>query len=318
MRNSEDRRLKLYRGTWCVVWRENGTTKRASLRTKDRGQAERNFQEYLRQTAHSGETVSDILDLWFVEKSNLKSIEIAKAKAKPIKKFFGNLYPDQITKPLCRDYAKFRKVSNTTIRNELAILRCAVKWNNPHTKALFELPAADPPKSRHITKEQYKTLLESAVSLHMRLFIILAIGTAARSNALLSLTWDRIDFDRGLVNLASGDHKNKKRALVPMTKNVRAALEEAYEARTCDYVIEFGGRGVKSIAAGFRATAKRAGIEVTPHMLRHSAAVWMVEDRVPIEEVAQYLGHTNTAITYSVYARYSPDYLRRAAESLDV
>lgn len=318
MRNPENRRIKLYRGSWYVVWREGTGAKRVSLRTKDRGQAERNFQEFLRQSVKNAQTVAQVLDLWEMEKSHLKSINIAKSKAKPIRQFFGNLHPDQITKSLCRDYTIKRGASNTTIRNELAVLRCAVKWHDPHTKATFQLPAAGPPKSQHITKKEYKKLLSVAKAPHIKLFIILAIGTAARASALLELTWKQVDFKNERINLATGDHKNKRRALVPMTDTVKAALGEAYEARTCDYVIEYGGDKIKSINIGFKRTAKKAGLEISPHVLRHSAAVWMAEARVPMEEIGQYLGHSSPLITYKVYARYSPSYLKKAASALDV
>ena len=44
----------------------------------------------------------------------------------------------------------------------------------------------------------------------------------------------------------------------------------------------------------------------------------MAEAGVPVSEVAQYLGHTNTRITESTSARYSPEYLKGAARALDV
>lgn len=65
------------------------------------------------------------------------------------------------------------------------------------------------------------------------------------------------------------------------------------------------------------AASQRSGVHATPHMFRHSAAVWMAEDRTPMEEIAAYLGHSDTRITSRVYARFSPDYLRRAAKALD-
>lgn len=318
MRDPKNRRLKLHRGVWHVVWREGTGTKRVSLRTKERPQAERNFQEFTRQTLSRGETIADILDLWEKEKAHLKSIDIAKSKAKPIRHFFGNLYPDHITKSLCRDYASQRNVSQTTIRNELAVLRCAVLWNDKNSKADFQLPPAGPPRSRHITKSEYRKLLKAAKSPHIRLFIILAISTAARASALLDLKWNQVDLERGIINLNTGDHKNKRRAIVPITKSANEALLEAQKASTCDYVIEYGGGKIKSIGIGFRRTAKKAGLDISPHVLRHSAAVWMAEARVPMEEVAQFLGHSSPAITYKVYARYSPSYLRRAASALDV
>jgi len=62
---------------------------------------------------------------------------------------------------------------------------------------------------------------------------------------------------------------------------------------------------------------RKAGLEeVTPHTLRQTAAVWMAEAGVPMSEIAQYLAHTPTRVTEKVYARYSPDYLRKAAGAL--
>jgi integrase len=50
----------------------------------------------------------------------------------------------------------------------------------------------------------------------------------------------------------------------------------------------------------------------------HTAAVWMAEAGVPIPEIAQYLGHSNSRTTERVYARYSPGYLQGAARALSL
>ena len=148
----------------------------------------------------------------------------------------------------------------------------------------------------------------------------LAITTGARATALLQLTWDRVDFDRGLIDLNPKGRQqafNKKRATVPLHDRVVPLLREARAAAITDHVIECCGQPVKSVKKGIAAAAKRSGIHCTPHMFRHSTAVWMAEDRTPMEEIAAYLGHKNTAITTRVYARFNPDYLRRAARSID-
>jgi len=36
-----------------------------------------------------------------------------------------------------------------------------------------------------------------------------------------------------------------------------------------------------------------------------------------MEEISQYLGHASAEITRRVYARYSPDFLRKAASALE-
>jgi integrase len=44
----------------------------------------------------------------------------------------------------------------------------------------------------------------------------------------------------------------------------------------------------------------------------------MAEDGVPMGEIASFLGHSDSRITERVYARFSPQHLRRAAKSLEL
>lgn len=108
----------------------------------------------------------------------------------------------------------------------------------------------------------------------------------------------------------------KYRATVPMNDQLRGALLEAKEGAMSDFVIEHGRERVASIKKGFAAACRRAGVKATPHMLRHSAAVWMAEGGTPMAQIARFLGHTDSAITERVYARFSPTFLAGAAEAL--
>jgi integrase len=136
---------------------------------------------------------------------------------------------------------------------------------------------------------------------------------------VLELTWDRIDFERGVINLRKqGAATRKSRAIVPMSRGLRASLSTAKEAALSDYVVEYAGKKVGSIRKGFDNAVQRAGLsDVTIHTLRHTAAVHLVSNGVPIDQVAQYLGHSNVAITYQTYARFAPEHLKEAAELLD-
>ncbi len=146
----------------------------------------------------------------------------------------------------------------------------------------------------------------------------MALATAARKTAILELTWDRVDFDRRVIKLATGqDHGNKGRAIVPITNTLHAALLEARESALTPYVVEYAARKVGKVDKGFRAAAKDAWLDVTPHDLRRTAAIWMAERGVPMSEIASYLGHSDSRITERVYARYSPEYLKKAASALE-
>jgi integrase len=106
---------------------------------------------------------------------------------------------------------------------------------------------------------------------------------------------------------------------VPMTDDTAMILREARKVALTDYVMEYGGQRVYSVQRAFKAAVRRAGLPAgtSPHWLRHSAAVHMAEAGTPMSEIAQFLGHSSEAITFRVYARYSPDYLRRAAAVLE-
>lgn len=68
-----------------------------------------------------------------------------------------------------------------------------------------------------------------------------------------------------------------------------------------------------------KAAAARAALpkDTSPHILRHSAAVHMVESGISFAETAQFLGHASEAMTFRVYGRFSPTHLRRAASALE-
>lgn len=312
--------LKLYRGSWAAVWYEGGRTKRRSLRTRDRAIAEQRLADLTHRD--EGDMVGEAVESYLREKKGrARSHEAMGYAWAALKPMFAHLRPDQVTRDLCRQYAGQRRSqgrADGTIIKELNLLRTAIRFAGKAGVAQFDMPHAPEPRERHLTRSEYARLLRGARLPHARLFIILALATGARSSALLDLTWDRIDFERGLVRLYAGEGRRKGRATVPMTRRARRWLEKARKAAETKFVIEWAGDRVRSIKRSFREAARRAGLPcVTPHVLRHTAAVWMAEAGITMEEIAQFLGHSDPRVTYRVYARFSSDYLRRAASALE-
>lgn len=317
-------RIKLYRGKFYAVWtNQRGETERASLRTDDREEAERRLVDFERDmTAPPGSTVADYVKAYLDYKDgrirDIVRLRGAWANASPT---FGSLRPDQITPELCDEYAKSRRAmgrSDGTVLKEINTIRQALNWNKV-TSARFEAPSAPPPRDRYLTKLEARMLLDGCVQPHVRLYVLLALLTAARKSAVLGLTWDRVDFERERINLTVvGEQHRKRRATVPINDQLMTELRAAYEARQTSYVIEYAGDRVLNIKKGFAGAAKRAGLEeLTPHDLRHTAAVWMAEDGVSMDEIAQFLGHASSKTTFAVYARFSPTHLRKASKSLE-
>lgn len=240
---------------------------------------------------------------------------------------FADTFPETITQGVCERYQKARTrdgVKPGTTRNELGVLRTALVWAERKgwlTKAPYIWrPGSQPARERHLSRDEAAKLLGAVEKHHLRLFVMLGLYTGGRAGAILSLTWDRVDFDRRRVYFRIGNEKvrQKGRATVPINDRLLPALIEAKKGATTDYVVEYAGGPVKSVGVGIRRAAKRAGLgSIGPHVLRHTAAVWMAEKGVPLEAIAAYLGHKSTAVTSKHYAQFQPDFLLAASRALE-
>ena len=100
---------------------------------------------------------------------------------------------------------------------------------------------------------------------------------------------------------------------------MRAALERAYQGRQTDFVIEHGGRRLKSAREGFAAAVRRAGLGpgITPHTIRHSVITWLDEASIETRRTAQLAGHRDERTTKRVYTHSSPEVLKEAVGRLN-
>lgn len=317
--------------SFCIKWDDDEGPHRASLGTQDRAAAEAEARDFwnrraLVQLGTVGDVVGAYLEVIKASDGHKRKAE-AWTAAKPFwgAMRIGNIIADAKDQPGSgRAYVEWRQKAANTMRKETGIVIEALGWAKdkefidraPH----LYIPPIPESEVEHLTKRQFRKFLGECRAPHVKLFVRLAIATGARSKALLELPWVRVDLERGIINLNPRDRiqkANKGRAKVPINDQLLEALTAAKEAALSPFVIELGGDRILSIRKGFEAASERSGIHCTPHMLRHSAAVWMAEARTPMEEIASYLGHKDTRITTSTYARFNPDYLRRAAKALE-
>lgn len=321
-------RIGRLNGRFVVTWQQGGKRRRFRLNAATTREAEAEARDLILAATASpgGLTVADIWE-WFRAEKEGRPVAINMLHTgKSILPHFGHLRPDQITTDDCRAYIADRRAAGLkdgTIWSHLGHLRTAlnraVKDRMIDRAPHIERPSQPAPKERYLTTKEIDRLLAAKGDPHVKLAVRLMLSTAARVSAVLQLTWDRVDMDRGLIDLrAPGATTRKGRAVVPVNDTLRAALLTAREAALSDHVVEYAGGPVASIKKGFATLARNARVrDVSPHVLRHTAAVHMAEAGVPIEVISQYLGHSNSRITAQVYARYSPDYMREAAKVLE-
>ncbi len=326
-------RLGRHRRRWVAITGRGAAKRRRALAADSKSEALRQIRELNQRASHAAlgksTTVETIFALYVEdrERDGVPSVKRMREAWKPLSSHFGHLEPASIDKEVCQGFIKRRRrlgVSDGGIRTELDYLSTALRFG-ARTKLYtggapaIERPPQPRPRERWLTRPEVAKLIRSAGAPHVKLFILLAIASAGRPSHILQLTWDRVDLTRRIINLddPERDRTRKGRAQVPINDDIYGPLKIARELAATDHVIEYNEQPVLSVKKSIAAAAKRARIKgVGPYVLRHTAGVWMAQAGVPMSEIAQFMGHTSTQVTERVYARYSPDHLRRAAGAL--
>lgn len=252
---------------------------------------------------------------------------------KALKPRFGAMEVDAITADVCRSYAVQRIEAGKsvgTVWTELTRLRSCINWAFKRQIIAFKpyvwVPTKPEPKQRVMSEEEVLSLLDACKVPHIRLFVILAITTSARSAAICQLKWSQVDFEAGTIDLRVAEplsvltkRTGKGRAIVPMTAEARAALQEAKKGALSEWVIEWDGEPVKKVRKGFQAAVDAARLKgVTPHTLRHTVLTWLDEDGIPIERISKLAGHRDVNTTRRVYSKPGVGVLKPAADVIDM
>ena len=231
------------------------------------------------------------------------------------------LYPTQITPAGMKKWAMERGASAGTILRDVGVARAALahakasQWDIIVPDIGNPVPVPDG-RTRWLDRDEGRKLITGAVEPHIRVFIVMGLGTLARTGAILEARWPQVNWARRYIDYGRG-HGNKRRTIVPLNDEVFAILEAAYRLAATDHIVEWRGDSVTSVKNGFAAARERAGLgpDVTPHILRHSGASWLVEDGLSDEEVARMLGDT-VEMVRRVYGHFRPEYLARASSAL--
>ena len=328
-------------GFWRICWTVGRVTHSRATRCRDEAGAKAELQRFLearRPRPRSYTVATALADYLEDRRGEVAAFARLQHGAKPVRRLLGRLKVAELTPAVGRRYAKTRRaegIGDGTIGRELAVLRAALRLAKGEglirDVPMLPMPERPPPRDRWLSRDEADRLIAAAIEAHIGLFILIALHTAARCGAILGLRWRQVDLDSGLIDFnVAGRRTAKGRAVVPINDTLRAALLSARETRerlcltkgrsrdaTDELVIQWRGRPVRSVARGVAAACRRAGLAgVTPHVFRHTAATWLAKAGVAIERIAQYLGHTNSAITERVYAKHQPDWLRDAARAL--
>ena len=165
--------------------------------------------------------------------------------------------------------------------------------------------------------------------------IVLLIYTGMRRGELLALTWDDIDFDKGIINIDKSTvwignkaidqystKTDKSTRKIPLSQKSREALEKL-KAIVGDskYIMEtkIGTRvNPRNFDRMFRNICDATNVEQNGvHSLRHTLAKMLLNQKCEVQFVSELLGHSSTTITRDVYIHILNEQKEETIRTLD-
>jgi len=188
-------------------------------------------------------------------------------------------------------------------------------------------------KDRQILiQEEINQLYEACETSHERSILSLAYGCGLRSGELENLDIEDIKLRESIVIVTKG--KGNKRRVVPMSPGVVKDLSDYYfnereyqtegrDYRAKDKAFILNSRGgrmrehtynrhLKILIDKTENQAIKAK-EISIHNLRHSIASHLIEQSIPVEQVRQFLGHSQLETT-QVYTHINKQQLKELIE----
>ncbi|MFZ5783540.1 MAG: tyrosine-type recombinase/integrase [Pseudomonadota bacterium] len=199
-----------------------------------------------------------------------------------------------------------RLVSNATVNREMELLRRLMNT----ARRDWKLGVGEVDWQRHLLEEsdgntrwltphQVEKVLAVA-PVHLKPPLIAAICTGLRSQNVMHLDWKEIDLSSRLITVRVKSRKPGGKVLnIPIAQPLLAELANI-GPRDAGRVFLYGGRPIKTdVRRAFLSACRKAKIggPYTWHDLRHTAASWMRQRKVPIETVKEILGHSDIRLT---------------------
>lgn len=209
-----------------------------------------------------------------------------------------------------------RESANRVLTVLKAALNLAYQHGKAGSKAAWETVKpyreVSASKIRYITDEESKNLVEACAP-PFRYLVIGALLTGARYGELAAMRVGDFDSAAGTVHIPRSK-SGKARHIFLTEEGWKFFAGAVAKKRTSDLVFSRqngGAWGSSHQIRHMREACQRAGIEppISFHILRHTYASRLAMRGVPLNVIADQLGHSDTRMTEKHYAHLAPSYV---------
>ncbi len=207
-----------------------------------------------------------------------------------------------------------------TMNRQLALLKhmfsLAVRegWLERNPVSLVKFQRENNARDRVLDPDEFAQLQKHSAP-HLQAMNLCAYQTGMRLGEILGLTWDRVDFKLGFIQLRAEDTKTDEGRIIPLTPELTGLLKNLYKVRYLqeDHVFLVKGRSVSSVQTAFNAACRRADIHgFRFHDFRHTAVTNMRRAGIDHLTIMRITGH-KTMDVFKRYNSFHHEDLREAA-----
>jgi integrase len=314
-------------GIW-YIWEYDDATgqcSKLSTRTRDRSQAEQELAKYIlskptRQPMHDPTIVQIMLRYWQLYGKDCFGAGTVKLVMGKVANQIPEMRLSQFT-PV--EQEKFvAGLAPATGKRYLGQIHAAINWMHRRDEVSFvptkfRVVGHDRPGASPLKIDDLRKLCAAAKSTRQRLFLAIAIATAQRPAHILELTWDRVNFEIGVIDFQDPARKRTKkvRPTVPMSPALQSFL---IEHRSIGPVLQRHGRRLSGHRTMFRRLCNAAGVSGSAYGIRKAVATYMRRQGIPEMDLKGMLGHRLGGNT-DRYAHLDPQFMlaaKAASQSL--
>ncbi|MGW0281614.1 site-specific integrase [Streptomyces sp. NPDC003236] len=171
--------------------------------------------------------------------------------------------------------------------------------------------------------KQAEAVLAAARPSRLYAYLVLSLLSGVRTGEAQPLTWDPVFLETAdgapppvavwrSVRKHGETKTRKSRRTIALPKQVVDTLEERKRWQKQERAA--------NVRRDFQAIVKRAGLAPgwTPRELRYSFVLLLSDHGIPLERIAQFVGHTSQSTAEAVYRKQVRSVITEGAEAMDV
>ncbi len=267
--------------------------------------------------------------------------------ATPIAEWWTGKTLSEVNGTNCRRYVTWRMarpkrnggtISEQTARHDLKTLRAAINWYRAEHAPLMAVPKVTLPKKKAARTDYWMERDDVARRIHVARkneqlrhvarALLIGVYTGTRPGNILELKWlpspenGWFDLEARVLNRGGAEARQTKKRQPPARIHARL-LPHLHRWRQADLaagittVVHYKGEHIGKLRRSWKTVARLAGApsKDAPHVMRHTAATWLMQAGTDLYEAAGYLGMSPETL-WNTYGKHHPDFQRNAASAV--